>query len=403
MKAITNARVVTTDGIIWDGVILIENDRIAAVGKKSEIEIPSDAEIIDACGTYVGPGFVDIHVHGGGGFHFEENPVIAAEHFLNHGETTVLATLSPRLNFEALLDGIKTIKKNMAVTKNIRGIYMEGPYINPDYGANSHINPWRHPIKSDEYKPLVEEAGEIVKVWAVAPEREGLVEFMKYARKVNPNVKFALGHSEASIEEIQSLGIYTPTIMTHVTNATGPNSWRGVRKCGPDEYALYTSDMYCEMICDSCAIHVAPFMQRFVLKNKGLDKIMLITDSTAHKNPSPEKYSHITDLNFDPKGGLSGSKLTMDMACRNIMTHTNCGIAQAFLMASTNPSKAIGMDDEIGSIEAGKRADFVFTDDMFNVKKVILGGELVNVNDTNSSCRKGFPSWLGTVNALYDR
>ena len=119
MKTITNARIVTTDGIIWDGVVLIENDRIAAVGKKTEIEIPSDAEIIDAGGAYVGPGFVDIHVHGGGGFHFEENPVIAAEHFLKHGETTVLATLSPRLNFEALLDGIKTIKKQITVNRDV--------------------------------------------------------------------------------------------------------------------------------------------------------------------------------------------------------------------------------------------------------------------------------------------
>ena len=82
----------------------------------------------------------------------------------------------------------------------------------------------------------------------------------------------------------------------------------------------------------------------------------------------------MTDLNFDHNGHIAGSKLTMDMACRNIMTHTNCGIAQAFLMASTNPAKVLGMDDEIGSIEKGKIADLVFVDDRFNVKKVMLSG-----------------------------
>ena len=66
----------------------------------------------------------------------------------------------------------------------------------------------------------------------------------------------------------------------------------------------------------------------------------------------------------------------MNVACRNIMTHTNCGIAQAFLMASRNPARVIGLDDEIGTIEAGKRADLVFVDDMFNVKKVMLGGKV---------------------------
>ena len=73
---------------------------------------------------------------------------------------------------------------------------------------------------------------------------------------------------------------------------------------------------------------------------------------------------------------MGGSRLTLDMACRNIMTHTNCGITQAFLMASRNPARAVGMDDEIGTIEAGKRADLVFVDDMFHVQKVMLAGTL---------------------------
>ena len=108
-----------------------------------------------------------------------------------------------------------------------------------------------------------------------------------------------------------------------------------------------------------------------------MERVVLITDSTVYGNPIPEKYKHVTDINFDMFGGIAGSKLTLDKACRNIMAHTNCGIAQAFLMASTNPAKAVGLYDELGSIDLGKRADLVLVDDTFEIKSVILGGEIV--------------------------
>ena len=91
---------------------------------------------------------------------------------------------------------------------------------------------------------------------------------------------------------------------------------------------------------------------------------------------NPENLKHVTDLNFDERGDLAGSKLTMDAACRNIMTHTNCGIAQAFIMASRNPARAIGMDHEIGTIEVGKKANLVFVDHRFHVESVILNGKI---------------------------
>ena len=134
--------------------------------------------------------------------------------------------------------------------------------------------------------------------------------------------------------------------------------------------------MFAELICDSCAIHVNADMQRLLISIKGVNKMILITDSTSECHEVPEEMKHITDLNFDYQGGLSGSRLTMDMACKNIMTHTSCGIVQAFLMGALNPAKAIGMDQEIGSIAPGKKADIIFVDDQFNVKKVILQGKL---------------------------
>ena len=86
--------------------------------------------------------------------------------------------------------------------------------------------------------------------------------------------------------------------------------------------------------------------------------------------------NHVMDPNFAPNGGIAGSKLTMDVACRNIMIHTDCGITQAFKMASLNPAKMLGLDDEVGSVEVGKTADLVFVDNKFNVQKVLVNGEV---------------------------
>ena len=92
IKVIENAKVVLENGIIWDGVIVIDGERILSAGKCEAVEIPDGAEVIDAKGAYVGPGFVDIHVHGGGGTNTYEDPVKTANFFLSHGETTILAT-----------------------------------------------------------------------------------------------------------------------------------------------------------------------------------------------------------------------------------------------------------------------------------------------------------------------
>lgn len=380
LKAIVNANIVLENGIIWDGTLLIENDTIATFGRAKDVEIPKDAEVIDAKGAYVGPGFVDIHVHSGGGASTCVDPETAAAHFLKHGETSILATPSYSLNYERLMAAIETLKGAVGKVENLRGVYFEGPYTNSNYGANADRNPWRDAIDMTTACAIVDAAGDLATVWAIAPEREGIKEFMAYARKVNPKVEFAIGHSEATPQQIRDLGSrLRPTIQTHSTNATGIVSKKkgGIRGCGPDEYCFKDPELYAELISDSCAIHVLPDMQQLIVHTKGVHRVILITDSTsANGVPSPVFGDEVADLNFDHNGRLAGSKMTMDQACRNIMTHTNCGIAQAFLMASTNPAKAIGLYDDRGSIEVGKKADLVFVDDRFNVKNVILGGRV---------------------------
>ena len=375
---IKNANIVLENGILWDGAILIKDGIIADIGLEKEMAFPSDAEIVDAGGLYVGPGFVDIHVHGGGRSQTYEEPIKASEYFLDHGETTILATPSYSMSLDEFLGATRNVKKAWGEAKTIRGIYMEGPYTNPEYGSRSWLNPWRNGVLEKDYKFLIDEAGKYVKVWSIAPEREDIMPFLEYARVVNPEVVFAVGHSEATPAEIRALGSkYRPTLMTHTFNATGRQAVAGgTRGFGPDEYCMKDPEMYAELISDSCGIHVHSEMQQLLVHCKGVDKIVLITDSTVSIGENPDQYKHIKDLNFDESGGLSGSKMTMEQACRNIMTHTSCGIAQAFKMASLNPAKVIGMDNELGSIVCGKRADVIFVDDKFNVKKVMLGGEM---------------------------
>lgn len=370
---IKNAKLVLEHGIIWDGAVLTRGERIAACGRAGDIPVPDGAKVIDAEGLYVGPGLVDIHVHGCGRHFFYEEPEAVTRHFLSHGETTILPTLYYDLSKEAMLDAVKRLKAyagSGGAAEAVGGLYMECPYMNPKYGACAEKNQWRGPIRPEDYREIVDCAGEMARVWVVAPEREGLEPFLAYARAVNPGTVFSVGHSEATPEQIFRLKRYGIRMQTHSMNATGRvGGQSGVRGCGPDEACLLDPEMYAELICDSRGVHVMPEMQRLLLRGKGLDRVILITDSFPG-----EASAEAEDLIFDSAGRLNGSAMTMDAACRNIMRHTNCGIAQAFLLASRNPARAVGLGSEIGTVEAGKRANLVFVDDMFHVGAVMLKG-----------------------------
>lgn len=380
MIAIINAKLVLEEGILWNGILLMDGEKIVDFGNENEIEIPDGTEIIDACGKYVGPGFVDIHNHGGNGAKFENDPEAASLHFLSHGETTVLAALYFDLDLDGYTSAIEKIrkaKKAGGASRIIEGLYMEGPYMNPKYGSWPEKNKWSGPIDRTQYEKLVDFAGDFARIWALAPERAGIEAFIQYAKKVNPDVVFSVGHSEATPDQVYALEHYGLKLQTHCTNATNaPSDMAGTRGCGPDEACLYNSNLYAEVICDSNAVHVKPHMLRMITKIKGIDKVILITDSSAFDGDSPKELQYITDLCFDGNNDLSGSKLTMDQACRNMMAHTSCGICQVFRMACLNPAKVLGIEQETGSIQRGKRANLVIVDDTINVEKVIFNGKV---------------------------
>ena len=366
------------DHLVPEGVVLIEDGLITDFGEMRTTQIPQDCEVIDAQGLYVGPGFVDIHNHAGGSHWFYDEPIAAAQYNLAHGTTSVLATLYFNMNGPQLVEQIETVKSAMQQPEgaSIAGLYMEAPYMNPKFGADRENNPWQGSICREEYMPVVETAGKDVKVWVLAPERGDIEQFVLDCKKVNPAVRFSVGHSEASPQQIEALMPYGLCIGTHHTNATGDRPmYPECRGVCVDEAVNYNRDIYAEIICDSRGIHVDPYMQRLIRKIKGEDRLILISDACVFDGPTPEGYEGVTDLCFDFAGEIAGSKLTLNVACRNMMKHTGASIVDVFRYASYNPSRAVGLTDR-GEIRKGLRADLVITDHWMNIKTVILKGEV---------------------------
>lgn len=377
MLTIINAKIVLENEIVENGVLTVDKGIIRSIGSTAADGMLSDCTVYDAENNYVGPGFVDIHCHGGNHCRFDTDPVGAASYFLKNGTTTVLPTFYTDITPDGYVEATDRVISAMedGAAKNIGGIYMEGPYTNEKYGASPEKNCWRGDIKPQDFKKVVERAGKYAKVWVVAPERKGVEPFLKKVKEVNPNAVISVGHSEATPEQIKKCNV---RLLTHCTNATGRiPSMSGTRSCGPDEACFLDDNIYAEVICDSKGIHVNPDMLSLILKIKGKDRVILISDSFVSDETPPKELSYITDLNFGAGGELCGSNLTLNVACRNMMKHTNATVNDVFIMASRNPARIIGMDKEIGTVEVGKKANLVVVNGNFDIKKVFLEGEPV--------------------------
>ncbi len=377
MLAIVNATLVMRDHLIPNATLLCDDGKIVDFGAK--ITPPDGAEIIDAKGQYVGPGLVDIHTHAACGHWFYEEPKKAGECILAHGVTTVLPVVYFNRNKEEFKGDTKRIQEAVANgdLPNFGGFYMEGPYMNPKFGADRESNPWQGPIRREDYMDLILQAGKDARVWALAPERENILDFVLDCKKVNPDVVFTVGHSEATPEDIEALMPHGLKIGTHHTNATGTlQKYPECRTPCVDETVYANREIYAEIISDSRGIHVDPYIQRLTRKIKGDDRIILISDACVFDGPVPDgEYEGVTDLCFDFAGEIAGPKLTLDVACRNFMVHTGASIVNIFQYASLNPAKATGLSDR-GEIRKGARADLVICDHQVNINKVILKGEI---------------------------
>ncbi len=377
MKAIINANIILPDHVIPNGVILFEDGVIKDFGKARDVKVPEGAEIIDAENNYVGPGLIDIHTHAAAKTYFIDDPVMCGKELLKHGVTSVLPALYYSLDKKAFCDAIDKIiaAHESGQFDNFLGFYMEGPYLNPGFGCNQDKNMWRFGVEKKDYQDLIDKSKNYAKVWCIAPEREGIEEFVQDVKKVNPNCLFAVAHSEATPEQVEKFIPYGLKIATHHTNATGTiphySECRGV--C-VDEAVNYNKEIYAELICDRIGAHVLPYMQRLVRRIKGDDRIILISDQFVDDGPVPEGFEEATDINFDHSGEIAGSAMTLDLACKNVLFHMGCSVCDAFRFASTNPARALGLWDR-GYIAKGTVADLIIVNQFFDIKKVIFKGE----------------------------
>lgn len=380
VTAIIHANIVQKDFYIPDGCILIEGGTIREFGPASHVEIPEGAKILDAAGRYAGPGLIDIHTHGAYFGDFDAMPLECAEEHLKHGTTSVYPAVYFSFTADEYVRVIRLLKDAMKDPrgKNIRGIYMEGPYLNPKYGASKENCPWAGPVRKEEYQPVIEEAKDVALVWALAPEREGILSYINDVRELCPDAVFSVAHSEAAPQTVEALMPYGLKIGTHHTDATGkyhkyPDP--EILGVGVDEFVNRNRDIYAELIVDNRGIHVDPYMLRLIRQIKGEDRIILISDASASFGAVPEGYEEPLDICFDDTGEISGTKLTLEKACRNMMVHTGASIVDVFRYASTNPAAATGIRNR-GQIAEGFDADLILTDPFMNVSLVMVKGEV---------------------------
>lgn len=388
MFVIRNINLVLQASILFNGVIFIENGIISEIGRAVKTKIPENCEIIDGRDLYLGPGLVDIHTHSGGGIWFHENPLEASQAILHLGTTSVLPALYFNLDKAEYIQAIKTIRNasKSGAGKIIRGIYMEGPYLNPKFGCEADNNKWKHGVVESEFKSIIDEVSDFAKIFCVAPELNQINQFVQYVKAKVPGAIFSVAHSEAAPDQVLALVPHGLRLATHHTNATGDRIfYPEVRGVCVDEAVNYHRDIYAELICDEMGIHVDPFMLKLVRRIKGDDRIILISDAFVSDGPIPDGYEGVTDINFDDAGEIAGSKMVLSKACKNMMSHTGAGLCDIFNFASYNPAKLINLERR-GEIKVGNIADLVMVDHKMTVKKVFLAGEQI-VHEKNLPIR----------------
>ena len=381
ITAIVNGRIVLEDKILADRVLLMENGRILSVEEKTA---PEGAEVIDAAGGYVGPGYVDIHTHGGGSHTSHGEPLEMAEYHLQYGTTSICPSLAYELTKEEMLQGIRNIRQAMKQGGNsVAGIHLEGPYTSKKYGAAA-AKAWE--LNREDYELLFREAAGCVRQVTHAPEIPGIEEFEEYVEKLQ--IPQSVGHTEMSPEELKRAMSHGATIVTHLFDAMG--CWRGndsiavtgVIQETAAEVALAQEGLYYELICDSAGMHVKPANLRLTLRAAGAENIILITDANIgqyrlEELSEDDMRRRYPDLNFNSDGELSGSRLTMELAVKNMRRHTGATVRELFLMAAANPARAVGLYEQTGSLAAGKWSDILICDSELKVEQVFLHGKPV--------------------------
>lgn len=386
---IINARIITPTGILNNGSLLVRDGKITAI-TEGEMEGVSE-NVIDACGKYLSPGFIDIHVHGGGGHDFMDNTIAAyleiAKLHASHGTTSFTPT-TLSCEKDALLKTLSLYEESEPLNTmgaNYLGMHIEGPYFSMEQRGAQDPRFIRLP-DPQEYNEILQHSS-IVKRWSAAPEVVGAVEFGRFL--VSKGILPSIAHTDAIYEEVLEAYEVGYTHITHFYSCmSGVSRRNAFRYAGVIESGYLLDDMTVEIIADG--IHLPPALLKLVYKIKGPDKIALVTDAMRAAGMPPGEsilggLEHglkvIVEDNvakLPDRSAFAGSVATTIQLVRNMINLAEVPLIDAVKMMTITPAKIMGADDKKGSIVIGKDADLVIFDNNIDLHKTIIGGRVVH-------------------------
>jgi len=395
-----NARIITPMRVIDNGMLVASDGKISYVDRKDEIKVPENARIIDVGGKYLVPGFIDIHLHGGGGADTmdatqEAMDKISIVHAKGGSTSIVPTTLSAPMG--DIIRAIKTIelaKKRTLPGAQILGVHLEGPYFSMEQKGAQNPEFLKNPTPG-EYLKILDEYNCILRVSA-APELTGGLELGRELKK--RGIVASIAHTNATYQDILAAVDAGYTHVTHMySGMSGLKRINAYRISGVIESTLLLDELTTEVIADGH--HLPPSLIKLIIKAGGLDKVSVITDAMSATGLGPGEYSIggldvVVEVNMAEefeipeaegnyvakllsRDGFAGSVATMGKCVRNIVKFVGLSIQDAVKMATINPAKVIGVDDKKGSLTKGKDADIVILDKDVNVVMTVVGGRIV--------------------------
>ena len=392
MKAIVNGKVISQGRILTDHALVFDQ-QIRAICPLPELNSWSASELIDAQGLFVAPGFIDIHIHGCGGYDTMDATTGAlramGQCLAEHGVTAFLPTTMSapwekirqvvgvvrRIAGENGLTLLQKTGEDTQVATRVLGVHLEGPFLNSAFkGAQAA----EHLTLPDF--ALLTDYLDIIRIITLAPELPGTDALLDQLAAY-PQIVPAIGHSGASFEATQWAIEGGVRHATHLFNAMSRLHHRQPGVVG----AVLASGICAELIADN--LHVHPGLYDLLLKTQGLERLILVSDAMRAAGLSDGEYelggqtvrvqsgaARLAD------GTLAGSVLTLDKAVANFRQATGCGLAEAIGLVTRNPAKLLGLGHRIGDLRVGMEADIVVLDEGCNIVEVFvrgLGGTLL--------------------------
>ena len=374
MTLLAAAHVLTADGVREPGWLECDGGVVTEVGSGAPPRRPDET----FASHWLAPGFVDLHVHGGGGATFTtgdpEQARAAAAFHRAHGTTTLLASLvsAPVDALAGALDRLRPLVDEGVLA----GLHLEGPFLNAARRGAHDARHLRAPAA-----PLLDEllaaAGGALRMVTLAPELDGGLEAV--ARVADAGVIAAVGHTDADYPTTRAAVGAGARVATHLGNGM-----RGLhhREPGPVPALLEDDRVVVELIADG--VHLHPVIVRAVTALAGPERVALVTDAIAAAGAPDGRYE-LGGLDLVVAGGvarlaeggsLAGSTLTLDAAVRTAVA-AGVSVPDALRAATSTPARALGLHPRVGTLARGCAADLVVLDDDLGVERVMAGGEWV--------------------------